>query len=172
MRTLQTTLFVVSFCLMLIIAGGTIFTVLVEYPNWFANIPSSLEATRNFYRVFHPGYFFQMIAPLAFVSGVAAALVGWRISRARNLVIASLVVLFSAEMLTFFYIYPRLGVLFGPDAASQTIEVLRQAAQDFTNADRIRTVLSFTATGLSIAAMLALFRSREQRAAAASTATN
>ena len=40
---------------MLIILGGTIFSVLVEYPNWFANIPSSLETTRNFYKVFHPG---------------------------------------------------------------------------------------------------------------------
>ena len=164
MRTLQTTVFVASFCLMLILAGGTIFSVMVEYPNWFANIPASLEATRNFYRVLHPGYFFQMVAPLAFVSGIASALVGWRISRARNLVVLSLVVLVAAELLTFFYIYPRLGIMFGPDAASQTVEVLRQAAADFTNADRIRTALSFTSTGLSIAAMLAFFRAREQAA--------
>ena len=163
MRTIQTTLFVTGFSLMLILTGGTIFSVMVEYPNWFANVPASLEATRNFYRVLHPGYFFQIVAPLAFACGIASVLVGWRISRARNLVITSLVVLVAAEFLTFFYIYPRLGIMFGPDAASQTVETLRQAAAEFTNADRIRTALSFVSTALSIAAMLAFFRARERQ---------
>jgi hypothetical protein len=165
MRTFQTTVFVASFVLMLILAGGTIFSVMVEYPNWFANIPASLETTRNFYRVLHPGYFFQIVAPLGFVTEIVCVIVGWRISKARNLVLASLVILVAAELLTFFYIYPRLGIMLGPEAASQTVESLRQAAQDFTNADRIRTVLSLTSAGLSIAALLAFFGWREREAA-------
>ena len=150
---------------MLILAGGTIFSVMVEYPNWFANIPASLEATRNFYRVLHPGYFFQIVAPLGFLTGIACVVVGWRISKARNLVIASLVILVAAELLTFFYIYPRLGIMFGPGAASQTVEALREAARDFTNADRVRTIMSLTSTGLSIAALMAFFGWREREIA-------
>jgi len=58
MKTLQTFLFITYFCLVMIVFGGTIFAVMVEYPNWFADVPVSLETTRNFYKVLHPGYFF------------------------------------------------------------------------------------------------------------------
>jgi len=158
MKTTQTILFTAYLCLMMIVLGGTIFSILVEYPNWFANIPTSLEATRNFYTVFHPGYFFQTVVPFAFLTGIASAIIGWRIRPARNLVLISLAVLFSAEMLTFFYIYPRLGVLFGPEAASQTIEALRLAGQQFTDADRIRTGLTILTDLLAVRAVLTFFR--------------
>jgi uncharacterized membrane protein len=160
MRKLQTLLFVAHFCLMMIVIGGTIFSVMVEYPNWFANIPSSIATTRDFYKVLHPGYFFQIFAPLALFSGIAFALVGWRVAPARNLVLISVVIMVATELLTFLYIYPRLNIMFGPDAASNTIEVLRQAASDFTTADRIRTFLGFTAAGFSVAALMKFFRYR------------
>jgi hypothetical protein len=160
MKTLQTVLFVACFCLMMIVFGGTIFSVMVEYPNWFADVPSSLDATRNFYKVFHPGYFFQTMAPLTLLSGIAFVITGWRIKAARNFVLMSLAVLVAAEMLTFFYIYPRLEIMFGPDAASQSVEALRQTGQQFTNADRIRTGLAVVASALSIAAMLRFFKQR------------
>jgi hypothetical protein len=160
MRSLQTFLFTAYFCLTMIVLGGTIFSVLVEYPNWFANVPSSLEATRNFYQVFHPGYFFQTTVPFAFLTGIAFAITGWKIAAARNFVLISLAVLVSAELLTFLYIYPRLGIMFGPDAASQTIEALRQASQQFTTADRIRTGLSFLANALAVAALFKFFKNR------------
>ena len=160
MKTLQTFLFTAYFCLMMIVLGGTIFAVLVEYPNWFADVPSSLEATRNFYKVFHPGYFFQTVAPLSFLTGIGFVITGWRIKSARNFVLMSLAVLVAAELLTFFYIYPRLGIMFGPDAASQSLETLRQAGQQFTNADRIRTGLAVVANAFSVAALLRFFRYR------------
>ncbi len=160
MRSLQTFLFTAYFCLTMIVLGGTIFAVLIEYPNWFANVPSSLEATRNFYKVFHPGYFFQTMAPLALLTGIGFVVTGWKIAPARNLVLASLVVFVAAELLTFFYIYPRLGIMFGPDAASQTVESLRLAGQQFTTADRIRTGLAFVANGLAVAALVKYFKQR------------
>src|SRR5215217_6962762 len=119
MKTIQTFLFTAYFCLMLIVLGGTIFCVLVEYPNWFADVPSSLEASRNFYKAFHPGYFFQTVAPLGFVTGVGFVIAGWKMAQARNFVLMSLAVLVAAELLTFIYIYPRLNILFfGGDSQS------------------------------------------------------
>lgn len=160
MRSLQTLLFTAYFCLMLIVVGGTIFAVLVEYPNWFANVPSSLEATRNFYRVFHPGYFFQTMVPSAFLAGLGFVIAGWKLTAARNCVLMGLVVLVAGELLTFIYIYPRLGIMFGPDAASQTVDVLRRAGQEFTVADRIRTALGVLAGVLAVAALFRYFKHR------------
>ncbi len=160
MKTLQTILFVTYFCLTMIVLGGTTFSVMVEYPNWFADVPQSLEATRNFYKVLHPGYFFQMFVPLGVLSGIGFVIAGWRSTASRNLVLASLAVLIAGELLTFLYIYPRLDIMFGPDSVNQTVAVLRNAASEFTNADRIRTVLTFSTSALSVAALFSFFPNR------------
>lgn len=146
------------FCLAMIVLGGTIFAVMVEYPNWFADVPASVEATRKFYKVLHPGYFFQIAGPLMLVTGIAFVIAGWRIQSARNLVLMSLGVMVAIELLTFFYIYPRLDILFGSGAASQSVEALRQAASDFTVADRIRTGMDLVASALAVAALFSFFR--------------
>ena len=163
MRKLQAALFVAYFCLTMIVLGGAIFAVMVEYPNWFANVPVSLETTRNFYKVLHPGYFFQMMGPLMLLTGIGFLIAGWRISSARNLVLISVGIMIAIELLTFLYIYPRLDVLFGPGAGSQSIEVLRQAASDFTFADRIRTGMDVLASSISIAALFKFFNAYYSR---------
>jgi hypothetical protein len=160
MRTLQTVVFVAYFTLMMIVLGGTIFAVMVEYPNWFVSVPESLEATRTFYRALHPGYFFQIFGPLMLITGIAFVAVGWRTGPTRNRVIVSLGIFVAIELLTFLYIYPRLNIMFGPDASRQTVDVLRQAAADFTFADRIRTAMDLVATGISMAACFSFFRYR------------
>jgi hypothetical protein len=160
MKSLQSFLFTAYFCLLLIVLGGVIFCVLVEYPNWFADLPSSLAASRNFYKVLHPGYFFQTLAPLGFVAGVGFLIAGWRITPVRNFVLISLTILVAAEFLTFFYIYPRLDILFGPGSETTSIEILEQAARQFTVADRIRTGITFVANGFGIGAMFRFFKHR------------
>lgn len=160
MKTLQSIIFIAFFCTMMIVLGGTIFSVMVEYPNWFANVPSSLEATRNFYQVLHPGFFFQTFGPLILLTGIAFTIVGWRITEARNRVAITVAVLIAIELLTFLYIYPRLGILFGPDAASQPLDALQLAATQFTNADRIRTTMSLVAGAISISALFKFFKHR------------
>lgn len=161
MSTLHRFLFTAFFCLMMIVLGGTIFSVMVEYPNWFADVPTSLATTRSFYAVLHPGFFFQIFGPLMMLTGIAFVIAGWRVARVRNLVIVSLAIMVAIELLTFVYIYPRLGIMFGPDAASQSVDTVRLAASQFTTADRIRTALMFVASGFGVAALFRLFSSRD-----------
>lgn len=158
MKTLQTTLLLAFFCLTMIVFGGTIFAVMVEYPNWFADVPRSLETTRAFYKVLHPGFFFQIFGPLSLFSGIAFVIAGWRRPEARNLVLVSIGLFIAVELLTFIYIYPRLGILFVDDLAARSVDALRAAADQFTFADRIRTVLMFIASGFAVAALFRYFR--------------
>jgi hypothetical protein len=158
MKTLHTFLFTAYFCLMMIVLGGTIFSVMVEYPNWFADVPTSLATTRSFYAVLHPGFFFQIFAPIMLLTGFAYVIAAWRTAQVRNLVAVSIAVMMVIEVLTFAYIYPRLQIMFGPEAASQTIDAMRLAASQFTTADRIRTAMMFVASGFGIAALLRFFR--------------
>jgi hypothetical protein len=160
MKTLQSVLFIAFFCLVMIVLGGTVFAVIVEYPNWFANVPMSLEATRTFYKVLHPGFFFQTFAPLMLLTGLGFIATGWRITGARNMVAVSIAIMIGIELLTFIYIYPRLWIMLGPDAANQSVETLKLTAEQFTYADRIRTAMMFVASGFSIAALFRFFRSK------------
>ncbi len=144
----------------MIVLGGTTFAVMVEYPNWFANVPESLEATRDYYKVLHPGYFFQIFGPLSMLAGIGFVIVGWRIASARNYVLICLAIFVGIEALTFLYIYPRLGIMLGPDSSSQSIDALRVAAEQFTIADRIRTALSLIADAFAVAAVFPFFRYR------------
>ena len=160
MKSLQTFLFIAYFVLMMIIVGGTVFATMVEYPNWFAQIPGSLQATRNFYQVLHPGHFFQTFAPLFLLTGLIYLILSWKNAPVRNLMLISYLLMLAAELLTFIYIYPRLGILFSPDAMTQPVDVLQRAANEFTIADRIRTLLGFAAAGFSIAALFRFFRQR------------
>ena len=159
MKTLQSVLFIAYFCLILIVLGGTIFSVMVEYPNWFANVPQSLADTRDFYKVLHPGFFFQTFGPIMLLTGIAFVIAGWRMPKTRNLVIVSILIMIGIELLTFVYIYPRLGVLCSPDGA-HPVDALRLAADQFTIADRIRTVLMFIASAFGVAALFQFFRQR------------
>jgi hypothetical protein len=160
MKPFQTILFTAYLCLMLIILGGTIFSVLVEYPNWFADVPASLEATRNFYKVFHPGYFFQIFGPLSVLTGIAFVITGWRVGRAGKLVGVSVLLFVAIELLTLFYIYPRLNILFFSDLAAVSVETLRLTARQFTIADNLRTVLCVVANAFAIAAVFQFFKVR------------
>lgn len=142
----------------MIVLGGTIFSVMVEYPNWFADVPSSLATTRSFYAVLHPGFFFQIFGPLMLLTGIAFVIAAWRAKSVRNLVIVSVAIMIAIELLTFAYIYPRLSIMFGPDAAFQSVDAMRLAASQFTTADRIRTAMMFVASGFGIAALFRFFR--------------
>lgn len=157
MRNLQTYLFVAFFSLVMVLLGGTIFSVMVEYPNWFADVPASLATTRDFYRVLHPGYFFQTIGPLTLLTGIAFVAVGWSSSKVRNLVLVSLALLVAAELLTFIYIYPRLNMLF-LELDIHKAETLKQAAAEFTFADRIRTGLGVLGSAFAVSALVRLLR--------------
>ena len=160
MKTIQTVLFMAYLCLMLIILGGTIFSVMVEYPNWFANVPESLEATRQFYKVLHPGYFFQIFGPLSVLAGIGFVIAGWRTAGARNLVAVSILIFVAIELLTFFYIYPRLNILFLSELGTQSVETLRLTAKEFTVADNIRTALCFVANAFAVGAVFRFFKYR------------
>jgi hypothetical protein len=125
---------------------------MVEYPNWFSNVPYSLQATQDFYRVLHPGHFFQTFGPLSVLSAILFIIIGWRIAGVRNLVLVSLGLFIVIELLTFLYIYPRLSVLFDPSVMSQPLDAVKFAAGQFTIADRVRTLLMFVASGFAVAA--------------------
>lgn len=148
-QTLQTIFIFAHFCLMMVFLGGAIFETFINYPNWFHDIPASLEHTSRFFQVRNPGHFFQTIFPLTILSGILFVLLGWRAKSARSFILLSLILLIVIEVLTIGYIYPRIGILLREGATAHATDFLRQTAQEFLRAHRVRLGFILLAETLS-----------------------
>jgi hypothetical protein len=137
-QTFQTILIFIHFCLMTIVFGGAIMETFINFPNWFHNIPISLDAAKNFLQVRNPGQFFQTVYPLAILTGIAFVILGWRIKPARNLILAAIVLSVGLEVATFAFIYPLLRTMIVDGTAVHSIEVLKQTAERFTTLNYLR----------------------------------
>lgn len=149
-RPVQTVLIFAHFCLMMIFFGGAIMETFINFPNWFHNIPASLDAAKNFLQARKPGQFFQLVYPLAILTGIGFVILGWKIKPARNFILTALVLSVGVEVVTFVFIYPLLRIMIVDGSAVYSAEVLRQTARRFTTLNYVRMVFVFIAEMLSL----------------------
>jgi hypothetical protein len=149
-RTFQAILIFSHFCLMMIVFGGAIMETFINFPNWFHNIPTSLDAAKNFLQARNPGQFFQVLFPLAILTGMAFVILGWKIKPARNFILAAVVLSVGIQVATFTFIYPLLRIMIVDGTTVHSVEVLKQTAQQFMTLNYIRLMFFFVAEMLSL----------------------
>lgn len=146
-------------CLLLMLMGGAFFETFINFPNWFRDVPRSLEAASAFFVVRNPGHFFQSLVPLVLLSAVALVAMAWRHRRQRNLLLVSLALLILAEAGTLMRMYPLIAVLLREGAAQHSVESLRETGRLFLQLNYFRmAVLAVAAFGLSLPAVTSLVR--------------
>jgi uncharacterized membrane protein len=149
-QTFQTILIFTHFCLMMIVFGGAIMETFINFPNWFHNIPTSLDAAKNFLQARNPGQFFQTLYPLAILTGIAFVILGWKIKSARNFILAAIVLSVGLEVVTFAFIYPLLRIMIVDGTALHSVEVLKQTAERFMTLNYVRMFFFLIAELLSL----------------------
>ena len=100
-----------------ILAAGLLFVnvynSIVDAPNWGSDIPSSIGAAREYFKIRDPGDFYRFFSPanqiITFVALVLVWPLGWRL---RILTFAALVVSIVTDAMTFGYFYPRNDIMF------------------------------------------------------------
>lgn len=118
-----------AFCAAMLNAGGGLLESYVYIPNWFHDLPGSLEAAFRFLEYRTPGAFFQLVLPIVALLLLAAIALAWRLPRVRNNLLLALVVMVAMESLTFVLVYPQIGIL--QDVATRPIEEIRAARDAF-----------------------------------------
>src|SRR5215813_13928190 len=94
------------------LASGLVFTnlytSLIDARSWGTDIPNSIAAAREYFKVVNPGNFFRLFSPVNQALGILVLLLFWRRSSSirLNLGIALLCYL-AAEAMTFMYFFPR-----------------------------------------------------------------
>jgi uncharacterized membrane protein len=101
----------------IILASGLLFVnvynSLVDAPNWGSDIPTSIQAARNYFQVTTPGSFFRIFSPANQIVTLVALVLGWPLGwRARFIAIIALVTAVGADVFTFAYFYPRNEIMF------------------------------------------------------------
>jgi uncharacterized membrane protein len=133
--------------------GGSFYDLLVNAPNFSANIPQSLEAFRGSMLVATPGNFFRLFAPLTEVSLLVSLILGWRSPAGRRWwLLAALVLILIGDVITFTYHYPRNALLFH-DPLHTPVESLRRAAVEWVHGNYVRVVLVLVAMVCAIQAL-------------------
>lgn len=129
-----------------VVMGGNIYQLIAEIPNWFNDIPDSLLAFRNFYKVTHAGYFFQTLAPATILCLIVAVILLWnRPKTANKWILATLVSVVLAEVFTGIYFMPRNFILFIDPIDEISTEELVNVANQWKTANYVRMVIIFFA---------------------------
>jgi hypothetical protein len=124
------------------VLGANVYTSAVDARNWGSNIPSSLNAAREYFSVANPGSFFRVASPLAQVLSLLALVLCWNVPGARLLAAVAVAANATADVMTFGYFYPRNDVMFNdPMNAGAAI----QAWRGWVAMNHVRSALVLTA---------------------------
>ena len=108
------------------VLGANVYTSAVDARNWGSNIPTSLNAARQYFSVANPGTFFRIASPLAQVLSVLALILCWNVPGARLLAGIAVAANVTGDIMTFAYFYPRNAVMFvNPMSADAAAEAWR-----------------------------------------------
>jgi uncharacterized membrane protein len=153
MSKVKEVLLTVAIVLLGSLLGGSFYDLLVNAPNFSADIPQSLEAFRGSMLVASPGNFFRLFAPLTEVSLLISLILGWRSPVGRRWwLLAAFLLILAGDVITFTYHYPRNALLFH-DPLHTPVEALRQAAVEWVYGNYVRVMLVFVAMVFAIQGM-------------------
>jgi len=131
------------------VAGGMLYQLIVEVPNWSANIPGSLVTYREFFQVTHAGFYFQVMVPLTILCLVGATILLWNRPKSANLwMLAVLGGVIFTEAFTLIYFLPRIMVLFLNPLDVAAPDQLSAASAQWQTANYLRMVIVMATMGV------------------------
>lgn len=124
------------------VLGANVYTSAVDARNWGSNIPTSLNAAREYFSVANPGSFFRIASPLAQALSLLVLILCRNVPGARLLAGIAVAANAAGDIMTFAYFYPRNDVMFiNPMSA----EAAAQAWRGWAAMNHVRSAVVLTA---------------------------
>ncbi|MGC0141763.1 hypothetical protein [Pseudactinotalea sp. Z1732] len=147
--------------LQIMLFGGLVAETLLVYPNVFADIPRSFEATMEFMQVTDPGLLFPPFGAATILVGLIALVLVWRTRAVRYLLASSLAAFgLGNALFSVLFAWPRNVIMFEEGAQVHSVSYLEQIAQEFVLGHWVRLVASLITAILAGAGFLTLSRRR------------
>lgn len=124
-------------------ASGLLFvnmyTSLIDAKSWGSDIPNSIAAAREYFKIVNPGNFFRIFSPVNQVLGLLVLILFWKSSPSIRLCVGTAFVMYIiAEGMTFKYFYPRNDILF-KTARLTDVDLLRKTWSEWHTMNWVRT---------------------------------
>lgn len=124
------------------VLGANVYTSAVDARNWGSNIPTSLDAARQYFSVANPGSFFRIASPLAQVLSLLALILCWNVPGARLFAGIAVLANVSGDIMTFAYFYPRNDIMF---VNPMNAEAAAQAWRGWAAMNHVRSAMVLAA---------------------------
>jgi len=118
-----------------------LFTSLIDAKSWGADIPNSVAAAREYFKVVDPGNFFRLFSPINQALGLIVLVLFWKASSSIRLSLGlALICYLSAEAMTFKYFFPRNDIMFRNGSLAD-IGLLKKTWSEWDRMNWVRTVI-------------------------------
>ena len=123
---------------------ANVYTSLVDAQSWGSDIPHSMAAAREYFKVVNPGHFFRIFSPINQALGLITLLIFWKTSPGTRLTLGiALLMYLIAEAMTFMYFYPRNDIMFRT-APLTDVELLKNTWSSWNSMNWVRTMVLFS----------------------------
>jgi hypothetical protein len=118
---------------------ANLYTSLIDARSWGADIPNSIAAAREYFKIVNPGNFFRIFSPINQGLGIVALILFWKASPPIRLSLGVALVLYLlAEGLTFGYFFPRNDIMFR-NAQLTDVDLLKKTWSEWNTMNWVRT---------------------------------
>src|SRR5436190_15427767 len=122
---------------------ANLYTSLIDARSWGADIPNSIAAAREYFKIVNPGNFFRIFSPINQGLGIVALILFWKASPTIRLSLGIALVLYLlAEGLTFGYFFPRNDIMFR-NAQLTDVDLLKKTWSEWNTMNWVRTCILF-----------------------------
>lgn len=132
-------------CISVAIASGILFVnvynSLIDATSWGANIPGSLEITRQYFKNVNPGNFFRVFSPINQLFALIALLLFWKAPSPIRLYLGiALICYVLGDVFTYAYFYPRNDIMF-KTASLTEVDKLKTAWSQWNRMNWVRSFI-------------------------------
>lgn len=157
-KQISLTLFTWCLC---ILFGAIIFNTVVLYPNYFRQIPQSLELTMEFLKVRGPHHFFPPFGTAIILLNIVSLVLWWKTKNIRYILLTTVILLIVFEFIfsvTFFW--GKNTIMFIEGKSKHPAEFLQATANSFQNWNWVRVITTGLASILAIYSVTQLKKNR------------
>jgi len=140
---------------------ANIYTSMVIAVATDSDIPNSVIAGGEFFKVTNPGDFFKIFSPASQVLTLISLVLFWKNSKKTRLFLGlALLCFISGDIMAFIYFHPRTDLMFSnpmPD-----VETLKRLSSEWSNMNWVRSLILFTGLVFSFLAVDKIYTSTNQ----------
>lgn len=131
----------------MVLASGLLFTniynSMIDAASWGADIPTTIQTAREYFKTVNPGNFFRVFSPVNQVLALLALILFWKTSASARIYLGIALALYVlGDVFTFAYFYPRNDILF-KTAALTDIDTITDAWKGWNTMNWLRSAILF-----------------------------